>query len=59
MNVQIKLDLIQTVAFAGAMLFLGYGLRRLVPPLARVKPRLSAQQEQDADEQPRHVVERG
>ena len=32
----IKLDLIQTVAFAGAMLFLGYGLRRLVPSLARV-----------------------
>ena len=36
MNVPIKLDLIQTVAFAGAMLFLGYGLRRLVPALARV-----------------------
>jgi ESS family glutamate:Na+ symporter len=36
MNVLIKLDLIQTVAFAGVMLFVGYGLRRLVPPLARV-----------------------
>ncbi|HEU4556917.1 MAG TPA: sodium/glutamate symporter [Longimicrobium sp.] len=30
-----KLDLIQTVAFAGLVLFLGYGIRRLVPPLAR------------------------
>jgi ESS family glutamate:Na+ symporter len=30
-----KLDLIQTVAFAGIVLFLGYGIRRLVPPLAR------------------------
>ena len=30
-----KLDLIQTVAFAGVVLFLGYGIRRLVPPLAR------------------------
>ena len=36
MNAQIKLDLVQTVAFAGVMLFVGYGLRRLVPPLARV-----------------------
>ena len=30
-----KLDLIQTVAFAGIVLFLGYLVRRLVPPLAR------------------------
>lgn len=30
-----KLDLIQTVAFAGVVLFLGYGIRGLVPPLAR------------------------
>ena len=30
-----NLDLIQTVAFAGIVLFLGYGIRRLVPPLAR------------------------
>jgi ESS family glutamate:Na+ symporter len=30
-----KLDLIQTVAFAGVILFLGYGLKRLLPPLAR------------------------
>lgn len=30
-----KLDLIQTVAFAGIVLFVGYGIRRLVPPLAR------------------------
>ena len=30
-----KLDLIQTLAFAGIVLFLGYGIRRLVPPLAR------------------------
>jgi glutamate:Na+ symporter, ESS family len=30
-----KLDLIQTIAFAGVVLFLGYGIRRLVPPLAR------------------------
>lgn len=29
------LDLVQTVAFAGIFLFLGYGLKRLVPPLAR------------------------
>ena len=36
MTLPIKLDLIQTVAFAGVMLFLGYGLRRLIPPLARV-----------------------
>jgi len=31
-----KLDLIQTVAFAGVALFLGYGLRRLFPLLARL-----------------------
>jgi len=31
----LKLDLIQTVAFAGLALFLGYGVRRAVPPLAR------------------------
>jgi len=30
-----RLDLIQTVAFAGLMLFLGYGLKRHVPVLAR------------------------
>jgi ESS family glutamate:Na+ symporter len=32
----LTLDLVQTVAFAGVILFLGYGLRRLIPPLARV-----------------------
>ena len=32
----LTLDLIQTVAFAGVILFLGYGLRKLLPPLARV-----------------------
>ena len=32
----LTLDLVQTVAFAGIILFLGYGLRKLVPPLARV-----------------------
>ena len=32
----ITLDLVQTVAFAGVILFLGYGLRRLIPALARV-----------------------
>jgi ESS family glutamate:Na+ symporter len=31
----LKLDLIHTVAFAGVMLFVGYGIRRLVPILAR------------------------
>ncbi|MGE3841206.1 MAG: sodium/glutamate symporter [Vicinamibacterales bacterium] len=31
----ISLDLVQTLAFAGVVLFLGYGMRRLVPPLAR------------------------
>ena len=30
-----KLDLVQTVAFAGVILFAGYGLKRLVPVLAR------------------------
>ena len=30
-----KLDFIQTVAFAGLILFLGYGLKRLIPALAR------------------------
>ncbi|HEX8393895.1 MAG TPA: sodium/glutamate symporter [Longimicrobium sp.] len=30
-----KLDLIQTVAFAGVVLFLGYGVRKLIRPLAR------------------------
>jgi ESS family glutamate:Na+ symporter len=31
----LKLDLIQTVAFAGLVLFAGYGLRRLIKPLER------------------------
>jgi glutamate:Na+ symporter, ESS family len=31
----LKLDLIQTIAFAGAVLFIGYGIRRLIPGLAR------------------------
>ncbi|HET9454964.1 MAG TPA: sodium/glutamate symporter [Gemmatimonadaceae bacterium] len=31
----LTLDQIQTLAFAGVVLFAGYGLRRLVPPLAR------------------------
>jgi ESS family glutamate:Na+ symporter len=35
-GVTLTLDLVQTVAFAGVILFLGYGLRRLVPPLGRV-----------------------
>ena len=30
-----KLDFIQTVAFAGLLLFLGYGLKRLIPALTR------------------------
>lgn len=30
-----KLDLVQTVAFAGVVLFAGYGIKRLVPLLAR------------------------
>jgi len=36
MTLPIALDFIQTVAFAGIILFLGYGVRRLVPWLARV-----------------------
>src|SRR5687768_2839441 len=36
MTFPIRLDLIQTVAFAGVVLFFGYALRRLIPPLARV-----------------------
>lgn len=32
----IALDLVQTVAFAGVILFLGYGLRRLIPILGKV-----------------------
>jgi ESS family glutamate:Na+ symporter len=36
MSLPIALDFIQTVAFAGVVLFLGYGIRRVVPPLARV-----------------------
>src|SRR5574341_1032693 len=31
----LKLDLIQTVAFAGIILFIGYGIRRVVPFLSR------------------------
>jgi ESS family glutamate:Na+ symporter len=31
----LKLDFVHTLAFAGAVLFLGYGIRRFVPPLAR------------------------
>lgn len=31
----IALDLVQTVAFAGAVLFVGYGIRRIIPALAR------------------------
>ncbi|MGB9835374.1 MAG: sodium/glutamate symporter [Candidatus Saccharicenans sp.] len=31
----LKLDLVQTVAFAGLVLFAGYGLRRLIRPLER------------------------
>jgi ESS family glutamate:Na+ symporter len=31
----LKLNLIHTVAFAGVVLFIGYGLRRLIRPLAR------------------------
>ncbi len=30
-----SLDMIQTLAFAGLVVFAGYGLRRLIPPLAR------------------------
>jgi ESS family glutamate:Na+ symporter len=32
----LTLDLVQTVALAGVILFLGYGIRRLIPLLARV-----------------------
>jgi len=31
----LALDQVHTVAFAGLMLFVGYGVRRIVPPLAR------------------------
>lgn len=31
----LALDLINTVAFGGAVLFVGYGIRRSIPPLAR------------------------
>jgi ESS family glutamate:Na+ symporter len=31
----LSLDLVQTLAFAGVVLFAGYGIRRLVPPLSR------------------------
>jgi ESS family glutamate:Na+ symporter len=31
----LKLDLIQTVAFAGVVLFIGYGIRRMTPVLTR------------------------
>jgi ESS family glutamate:Na+ symporter len=31
----VNLDLVQTVAFAGVVLFIGYGIKRAVPPLAR------------------------
>jgi ESS family glutamate:Na+ symporter len=31
----VKLDLVQTVAFSGIVLFAGYGLKRLIPLLAR------------------------
>src|SRR5688572_21792707 len=30
-----KFDLIQTLAFAGAVLFIGYGIRKFIRPLAR------------------------
>ena len=36
MTFPIALDFVQTVAFAGVILFLGYGIRRLIPPLAKV-----------------------
>ena len=32
----LTLDLVQTVAFAGVLLFIGYGVRNFVPGLARV-----------------------
>ena len=31
----LKLDFIQTLAFAGLVLFMGHGIKRLIPPLAR------------------------
>ena len=31
----VRLDLVQTVAFAGLALFAGHGVRSLVPPLSR------------------------
>ena len=31
----LKLDLVQTVAFAGVVLFIGYGIRRVIPVLTR------------------------
>jgi len=34
--VSLNLDLVQTVAFAGILLFVGYGVRNLIPGLARV-----------------------
>jgi len=34
--VPLALDLVQTVAFAGVLLFIGYGVRNFVPGLARV-----------------------
>jgi len=36
MPLSLRLDLVQTLAFAGVMLFAGYAIRRLVPPLGRV-----------------------
>lgn len=33
----LKLNLIHTVAFSGVVLFIGYGLRRLVRPLEKYK----------------------
>jgi ESS family glutamate:Na+ symporter len=36
MVLPITLDLVQTVAFAGVMLFAGYGIRRLIPVLGKV-----------------------
>ncbi|TAL32641.1 MAG: sodium/glutamate symporter [Spirochaetes bacterium] len=30
-----KIDMIQTVAFAGVVIFMGYGIRRIIPPLSR------------------------
>lgn len=36
LGLPLALDLVQTVAFAGIILFFGYGVRKLVSPLARV-----------------------